>query len=366
VQLAIVRLTGAILGTCLVAPPAMADSFFSLEIPSAFAVSSMQESAFRPGAMPAIGEYAVLGALAVGIRLRAGALRDGPAPATDSHVVDPAAGGLITGGLAARLALGHGWIEMVTGVGMTGHDVVPAFEGGVGWAFDFDSFSIGPSARYVRLVASSSDNMGNADLVLLGVEVQLGRPHAPRSPRELPPEPPTRWVTPSMPVAQAAAAEAPPRVERDDDRVTDRDLACLDSISSHDVTSGCVAAAGLTVEGDRIILDDAVLFDTERAHVHAEGRALIRTIARSARAHPEWQSLTIEGHSDVRGTDAYNDWLSNVRAANVRDTLIRAGFPADRVTAVGFGRSRPRDPGTTAEANRRNRRVEFVIERSAR
>jgi hypothetical protein len=73
--------------------------------------------------------------------------------------------------------------------------------------------------------------------------------------------------------------------------------------------------------------------------------------------------VIIEGHADVRGPDDYNLALSQRRAELARAALVKQGFTVERIDAVGYGRSRPRDPGTSDEAHHRNRRVEFVIVR---
>jgi outer membrane protein OmpA-like peptidoglycan-associated protein len=50
----------------------------------------------------------------------------------------------------------------------------------------------------------------------------------------------------------------------------------------------------------------------------------------------------------------------------VRAELIKEGVPEDKVDAVGYGATRPRDPGTDEEAHQRNRRVEFAIHRKTK
>jgi len=120
------------------------------------------------------------------------------------------------------------------------------------------------------------------------------------------------------------------------------------------------------VQGDRIILDDRVLFDTDHAHVKSHGREIVRAIAKAAAQHPEWVHITVEGHADVRGEDQYNQDLSERRAEMTYNVLVKAGVDPGRLSYVGYGRSRPRDPGTTPEAHARNRRVEFVIDRASR
>ncbi len=119
----------------------------------------------------------------------------------------------------------------------------------------------------------------------------------------------------------------------------------------------------LTVTHDRIILDEHVLFDFDRARVRRGGRVIIEALAALWTAHPEWKRLTIEGHADVRGSAAWNLELSQLRAERVRAVLLEHGFAPERLDAIGHGGTRPRDSGTSEEAHRRNRRVEFVIDR---
>ena len=330
--------------------PASADRWMTAEIPASVAVSAMQEQAFRPGAMPAVGAYVSFGRFAIGARLRAGVLRDGAAPG--GNMADPGVGGLVTAGVAGRFQVGGGgWIEVVGGGGVTGTDLVPTVEAGAGWFFDVAGLEIGPSVRYVRVVAASADAFGSADLVLVGADVTIGRA------RE-------RVVQAPIVVARDVTPPPTPTVTPDDDRIVDHAASCADLIEFLDEGSGCGEGSAVQVAGDRIILDDRVLFDTDHARVRSAGREVIRAIAKAAAQHPEWETITIEGHADVRGDDDYNQALSEKRAERARDVMVRAGFPEDRVKAVGFGRSRPRDPGTTDEAHHHNRRVEFVIDRA--
>ncbi|MEO8550586.1 MAG: OmpA family protein [Kofleriaceae bacterium] len=346
-----------ILGT---AGTASADKWMSAELPTAVAVSDVQEQAFRPGAMPAVGAYLSLGShFAIGVRGRAGVLRDRVASPLGGNRMDISTGGLATAGLAGRVIFGGAYFELVAGGGITGSDIVPTFEGGIGYLFDFEHVSVGPSARYVRVQAASADALGSADLLLVGVDFQLGHEHH----RVIPVQPAVDLWTAPDPAPPPPAP--PPQVAYDADPIVDALPSCADLLEYLDDTSGCGTDGGVEVAGDRIILDDRVLFDTDHARVHTEGRAIIRAIAKAAAHHPEWTTLTIEGHADVRGTDGYNQVLSEARAERVRDQMVKAGFAADRIKTVGFGRSHPRDPGTTPEAHHRNRRVEFVIDRAS-
>lgn len=71
--------------------------------------------------------------------------------------------------------------------------------------------------------------------------------------------------------------------------------------------------------------------------------------------------IAVAGHTDDTGTDEINNKLSLKRAQAVYDLMIKTGVPANRMTVVGYGKTRPRFPNDS-EANRlKNRRVEIVI-----
>ncbi|HEU0032692.1 MAG TPA: OmpA family protein [Kofleriaceae bacterium] len=316
------------------------DGWLVAEAPAALAMSDAQDGVFRPGMMPAFGAYAERGHVALGLRMRAGVLRNGPAPG--GNYADPGLGGLATGGLALRLGAGGGWAELVGGGGVTGGDVVPAVEAGVGWSFAVGSVDVGPSARYVRVV--SPDRMatfGTAELALIGVDVRFGRARAQR-----------RVLAP----AHAEPAVEVAAVEPVEDRAIDRESGCVEELD------GCPLADAIVIENNRIVLDERVLFDFNRARVRSHGREVIGELMRIWRSHPEWVRMTIEGHADARGSDTYNQQLSELRAQRVRHVMLELGATEDQLDAVGFGRSRPRDTSNTEAGHSRNRRVEFAIE----
>ena len=109
-----------------------------------------------------------------------------------------------------------------------------------------------------------------------------------------------------------------------------------------------------------------MLFDFERARVKSSARPILRAIAGLVDQHPEWTSLRIEGHSDSRGETAFNQELSERRAANVRAALVDLGVVEGIIESVGYGATRPREIADAASLTeeqifQRNRRVEFVV-----
>jgi len=74
------------------------------------------------------------------------------------------------------------------------------------------------------------------------------------------------------------------------------------------------------------------------------------------------EKFVVEGHTDSIGSDATNEELSYRRAQTVHDYLIERGVPAEKIRAVGYGKSRPVADNTTAEGRANNRRVEIIIQ----
>lgn len=124
------------------------------------------------------------------------------------------------------------------------------------------------------------------------------------------------------------------------------------------------------VEGDRFLLPSEVLFSSASADLDAEGRRGIKTVARTlaeitAQIPPDldWV-LRVDGHTDrrpIRRAFASNWELSSARSISIVKYLIDQGIPAEHLVAAGFGQYHPIDPGDSAEALRRNRRIELKL-----
>lgn len=103
-----------------------------------------------------------------------------------------------------------------------------------------------------------------------------------------------------------------------------------------------------------------VLFDTNQHTLKPGARERLARVAGIVLAHPGL-SLQVEGHTDSVASDAYNQALSERRAASVRDYLVRQGIPDTTIAARGFGESAPIVTNDTAAGRQQNRRVELVV-----
>jgi outer membrane protein OmpA-like peptidoglycan-associated protein len=86
----------------------------------------------------------------------------------------------------------------------------------------------------------------------------------------------------------------------------------------------------------------------------------LNQIASIVRAHPGLH-LEVDGHTDNEGSDAYDQRLSEQRAAAVRDKLVRDGIPSNIIVAHGLGKTQPLFSNDTSARRAQNRRVEVVI-----
>jgi outer membrane protein OmpA-like peptidoglycan-associated protein len=103
-----------------------------------------------------------------------------------------------------------------------------------------------------------------------------------------------------------------------------------------------------------------VLFDSGQATLRPAAREKLAKISGIVLAYPGLK-LQVEGHTDSVGSDAYNQKLSEKRANNVRDYLVKQSVPEDVITATGFGKADPVADNKTAKGRQLNRRVEMVV-----
>jgi OmpA-OmpF porin, OOP family len=104
-------------------------------------------------------------------------------------------------------------------------------------------------------------------------------------------------------------------------------------------------------------------FDFDRSTLRPHSKKMLEDLGTFLAKHSDaWDKLTVEGHTDERGSFAYNQKLSERRAAAVRQELLRYGVKPESVGSAGFSYSRPRVPKSNPDAWQRNRRVEFKFE----
>jgi len=119
----------------------------------------------------------------------------------------------------------------------------------------------------------------------------------------------------------------------------DRDLLPKEACEAAAVSKGPVVPPIKPTE-EKITLAADALFDFDKATLRPEGRAKLDEVASKAKAY-RLELVTAKGHTDRFGSDAYNQKLSERRAAAVKSYLVGKGIPADRISTEGYGKKRP-------------------------
>lgn len=102
-----------------------------------------------------------------------------------------------------------------------------------------------------------------------------------------------------------------------------------------------------------------VFFDFDKSDITTEARTILERAATTLKAGSN-VAITVTGHADRSGSDAYNQRLSLRRARAVEQSLVRLGIPQTRVSVVAKGESVPLVPTADGVREPQNRRVEIT------
>ena len=105
---------------------------------------------------------------------------------------------------------------------------------------------------------------------------------------------------------------------------------------------------------------DRVFFAFDRADITPEAQQILQRQADWLRRYPN-VTVTIEGHSDERGTREYNLALGERRAQAVKNVLVALGIPASRISTISYGKERPAVVGFDEESYAQNRRAVTMV-----
>lgn len=111
----------------------------------------------------------------------------------------------------------------------------------------------------------------------------------------------------------------------------------------------------------RVAWSDRAFFDTDKATPLATSEPILCVLAGVLAGDLPDTHLAVVGHTDARGSEAYNDDLSLARARNVTHQLVELGVRPQQVDYIGMGKLQPVAPNKTPEGMAKNRRVEFFL-----
>jgi len=144
---------------------------------------------------------------------------------------------------------------------------------------------------------------------------------------------------------------APEKIhDQDRDQVVDADDKCPDTGPGLQVDEeGCALFAGV-VQG--------VNFNTDSHVLTLNAKRVLKEVAITLKRHPG-TAVTVAAHTDDRGTNPYNQGLSERRAKSVVNFLVQSGINGERLEASAYGEERPVESNATANGRASNRRVEL-------
>lgn len=115
------------------------------------------------------------------------------------------------------------------------------------------------------------------------------------------------------------------------------------------------------VTADKIVITEKIQFDFNKATIKPESHGLLDELVSVIKENAFIKKISIEGHTDADGGDKYNLKLSDGRAKAVMAYFTEHGIDPSRLTAKGFGETKPIGDNKTDEGKEQNRRVEFMI-----
>ena len=157
-----------------------------------------------------------------------------------------------------------------------------------------------------------------------------------------------------------------PDLDNDIDGILDQDDKCpleAEIINGVEDDDGCPDEGEvLVVVGDtKIEIREKVFFANNKDEILPRSETVLNQLAKTIVRMPWIEAIRIEGHTDDRGDNAFNQDLSKRRAESVLSDLVRRGVESSRLVATGYGEEQPIDNNATLEGRANNRRVEFVI-----
>ena len=144
--------------------------------------------------------------------------------------------------------------------------------------------------------------------------------------------------------------------DRDNDGIADKDDKCPD-IAGLQANNGCPDLPP-DVSNQITSIAGKIFFESGRADLMISSKSQLETLVNILKTYPE-TNLSIEGHTDNTGDFSQNLLLSQKRCESVKKYLVSKGIDSVRLTAIGFGESKPVGDNGTVSGRAKNRRVEL-------
>jgi len=113
-------------------------------------------------------------------------------------------------------------------------------------------------------------------------------------------------------------------------------------------------------EGIVIEFSSNILFRYDKSDLSSDAKVNLEKLVKILNVYPD-TDIEVQGHTDSKGSESYNQNLSQSRAGAVSVYLYNKGIANDRIRTKGFGENMPKYDNNTDAGRSQNRRVEFLI-----
>lgn len=143
--------------------------------------------------------------------------------------------------------------------------------------------------------------------------------------------------------------------------ISSGEMSDIDAARSKGVGDGTGAGAAELNDPNSPLAVRIIYFDYDSSDIRQDFQSIVAAHAKFLASHPQ-TTITLEGHSDERGSREYNLALGERRALTVRRQLVLLGATAGQIRTVSYGEERPVAEGHDEAAYGQNRRAEIVYQ----
>lgn len=141
--------------------------------------------------------------------------------------------------------------------------------------------------------------------------------------------------------------------------ISSGEMSDIDAARSQGMAGGAGGGAAELNDPNSPLYKKVIYFDYDSSEIRADNQATVQAHAAYLAAHPQ-TTITLEGHTDERGSREYNLALGERRALAVRRQLVLLGATAGQIKTISYGEERAAATGHDESSYSQNRRAELV------
>lgn len=137
------------------------------------------------------------------------------------------------------------------------------------------------------------------------------------------------------------------------------DAKCAETVAAAPAAPAAAPAPVPAAAPQTVVLSASALFDYDKSNLRPAGKQELDAVVAKIKGGAKVSEINVTGHTDSRGSAAYNQKLSERRADSVKTYLVGQGIDAAIIHTRGMGKTAPVASNKTAEGRQQNRRVEI-------